>query len=97
MTHDQITDLAAKLGDIIGVLREADPADRAEVYQQLGLRLTYTPESKKSAYRYNPTRTHMGKWVVSEAEHEPFSHMARRSIWTSRWPNRCCEWNARET
>ena len=40
MTRDQISDLVAKLGNIISVLHEADPADHAEVYQQLGLRLT---------------------------------------------------------
>jgi len=41
MTRGQISGLVTRLGDIITVLRDADPADRAEIYQQLGLRLTY--------------------------------------------------------
>ena len=43
MTRGQISELVTRLGDIITVLRDADPADRAEIYQQLGLRLTYHP------------------------------------------------------
>ncbi|MBM0206038.1 hypothetical protein JNW90_25725 [Micromonospora sp. STR1s_5] len=34
------------LGDITAVLRDADPADKAEVYRQLGLRLNYQPETQ---------------------------------------------------
>ena len=54
MTKDQIRDLVAKLGDIIAVLRDADPADRAEVYQQLGLRLTYHPAEQKVRVQAQP-------------------------------------------
>lgn len=35
------------LGELMTVLREADPADKAEVYQQLGLSLTYDPAAKR--------------------------------------------------
>ena len=35
------------LGDLMTVLSEADPADKAEVYQQLGLTLTYDPAAKR--------------------------------------------------
>jgi site-specific DNA recombinase len=76
MTREQIRDLVTSLGEIIGVLREADPADRAEVYQQLGLHLTYHPDSRSSAYGHNPTRTNMGNWLVSEGGAEP-----PRSAW----------------
>ncbi|WP_433353307.1 hypothetical protein ACQPYV_22670 [Micromonospora saelicesensis] len=34
------------LGDITAVLRDVDPADKAEVYRQLGLRLNYQPETQ---------------------------------------------------
>ncbi|MFV2116758.1 hypothetical protein ACFHW0_31150, partial [Micromonospora sp. LOL_025] len=34
------------LGDIATVLRDPDPADKSEVYRQLGLRLTYQPETQ---------------------------------------------------
>lgn len=47
LTREEITAMVQQLGDIIGVLREADPADQAEVYQQLGLRLTYHPDERK--------------------------------------------------
>jgi site-specific DNA recombinase len=43
MTRDQIATIVTALGDILAVLRDADPADKAEIYSQLGLRLTYQP------------------------------------------------------
>ncbi len=43
MTRDQIAGVVTALGDILAVLRDADPADKAEIYTQLGLRLTYQP------------------------------------------------------
>jgi site-specific DNA recombinase len=43
MTRDQIASVVTALGDILAVLRDADPADKAEIYGQLGLRLTYQP------------------------------------------------------
>ena len=46
MSRTEITNLGQALGDIVTVLRDADPADKAEVYRQLGLRLTYQPETQ---------------------------------------------------
>ncbi|WP_319461364.1 hypothetical protein [Micromonospora sp. RTP1Z1] len=46
MSRSEINDLVQALGDIATVLRDADPADKAEVYRQLGLRLTYQPETQ---------------------------------------------------
>jgi hypothetical protein len=46
MTQAEITSLVTTLGDIAAVLRNADPADKAEVYRRLGLRLTYQPETQ---------------------------------------------------
>ena len=46
MSSDEIRTLVQALGDIATVLRGADPADKAEVYRQLGLRLTYQPEQR---------------------------------------------------
>ena len=43
MTRDQIASIVTALGDILAVLADADPADKAEIYTQLGLRLTYQP------------------------------------------------------
>ncbi|MBQ0894896.1 hypothetical protein KBX37_17620 [Micromonospora sp. U56] len=46
MSRAEITTLVTALGDITTVLRDADSADKAEVYRQLGLRLTYRPETQ---------------------------------------------------
>ena len=43
MTGEQIAFIVTALDDILAVLRDADPADKAEIYSQLGLRLTYQP------------------------------------------------------
>ncbi|WP_239342452.1 recombinase family protein, partial [Frankia sp. CiP3] len=43
MTEQEITDVVTAMGDIVTVLGEADPADKAEIYTQLGLQLTYEP------------------------------------------------------
>ena len=47
MTREEITSLVTALGDLMQVLRDADPADKAEVYSHLGLTLTYHPEDKR--------------------------------------------------
>ncbi|MEH1017208.1 hypothetical protein V6U90_29450 [Micromonospora sp. CPCC 206060] len=46
MSRTEITNLVHSLGDIITVLRDANPADKAEVYRQLGLHLVYQPETQ---------------------------------------------------
>jgi hypothetical protein len=43
MTAQEITEVVTALGDIVTVLGEADPADKAQIYAQLGLQLTYEP------------------------------------------------------
>ncbi|MDI5979833.1 recombinase family protein [Amycolatopsis magusensis] len=43
MSSEEIQGLVEALGSIRQVLTEADPTDKAEVYRQLGLRLTYQP------------------------------------------------------
>jgi hypothetical protein len=46
VTRDEITNLVTALGDVMQVLRDADPADKAEVYSRLGLTLTYHPQNR---------------------------------------------------
>jgi hypothetical protein len=41
MTTEEITAMASAITDIVAVLHAADPADKPELYAQLGLRLTY--------------------------------------------------------
>jgi hypothetical protein len=63
MSRDQISELVGNLGDIIDALREADPADRAEVYRQLGLRLTYHPKQQKVRVQAQPDADQYGEMV----------------------------------
>jgi site-specific DNA recombinase len=55
MTPDEITTLIASLGNLLTVLRDADPADKAAIYHGLGLRLTYQPGHKKVIAEAKPT------------------------------------------
>ncbi len=63
MTQEQITTLVQQLGDIITALADADPTDRAEVYQQLGLRLTYHPDQQKVRVQAQPDADPYGELV----------------------------------
>lgn len=63
LTRQQISDLVTALGDIITVLREADPTDRAEVYRQIGLRLTYDPGKQKVRVQAQPVADFHGEMV----------------------------------
>jgi site-specific DNA recombinase len=44
LTRDQIATIVDHLASLTKLLGDADPADRTEVYRQLGLRLTYQNE-----------------------------------------------------
>jgi len=46
MTRDEIAALVTAFAQILTVLRDADPADKAEIYTQLGLRLIYRPSDR---------------------------------------------------
>jgi site-specific DNA recombinase len=63
MTQAQISDLVTQLGDITTALHEADPADRAEVYRQLGLRLTYYSAEQKIRVQAQPEAATYGELV----------------------------------
>jgi site-specific DNA recombinase len=43
MTETEIKSIVEKLADIARVLADADPDDKAEIFRQLGLKLTYHP------------------------------------------------------
>ncbi len=43
MSHTEITNLVTSLRDLLHVLSNADAADKAQVYGQFGLTLTYDP------------------------------------------------------
>ncbi|HUL27109.1 MAG TPA: hypothetical protein VLW44_15225 [Streptosporangiaceae bacterium] len=46
MSRQEIATIVNVLADLLGVLRDADPADKAEIYVRLGLKLTYQPGNR---------------------------------------------------
>jgi Tetratricopeptide repeat len=46
VTTDDIATMITSLGDLVTVLRDADPTDKAHAYRQLGLQLTYQPDQR---------------------------------------------------
>jgi hypothetical protein len=54
MTRDQITGLVNGMHDLITVLASADPADKADIYGQLGLELTYHPVERRAEVKARP-------------------------------------------
>jgi hypothetical protein len=47
MTREEITTLVRTMGDLMQVIKDADPADKAEISSQLGLTLTCHPNEKR--------------------------------------------------
>jgi site-specific DNA recombinase len=41
MTREEISTVLAELGDLARVVVQAEPADKAKLYRELGLKLTY--------------------------------------------------------
>jgi hypothetical protein len=75
MTQDEIKNMIASLGNLLTVLRDADPADRAEVYRGLGLHLTYQPGETRSSPRPGQRRS-CTKAKCSAREARPKSCLA---------------------
>jgi DNA invertase Pin-like site-specific DNA recombinase len=47
LSHDELAEMIANLGDVLRVLADADPARKAVLYGGLGLRLTFYPAERK--------------------------------------------------
>jgi site-specific DNA recombinase len=60
MTPTEIHNLVAAIGNLVAVLRTADPADKAAVYRHLGLKLTYKQEAHIVQVHAQPDLTDMG-------------------------------------
>ena len=43
LTDGDIRDLIAALGNLRGIIRDAEPAEKAAIYDQLGLKVTFKP------------------------------------------------------
>ncbi|MEX5636355.1 zinc ribbon domain-containing protein [Parafrankia sp. FMc2] len=61
MTEQEISDMVAAAGDIVAVLADADPADKAEIYTQLGLELTYEPGGNRVIAEAKPSTIMYGR------------------------------------
>jgi hypothetical protein len=51
MTKEEISAIVNAITDLLTVLRDAEAQDKAELYGQLGLKLTYDPGAKKVTAR----------------------------------------------
>jgi site-specific DNA recombinase len=51
MSRDEIASIVNGLADLLAALRDAEPTDKAEIYSQLGLRLTYEPDGPEPIVR----------------------------------------------
>jgi hypothetical protein len=60
MTRAQITQLINTVGDLLTVLRTAEPTDKAAVYQQLGIRIVYKPNAHTVQVESQPNLQDMG-------------------------------------
>lgn len=52
----EITSLVQAIGDLMQVIKDAVPADKAEIYSQLGLTLTYHPNEKRVVAEARPAQ-----------------------------------------
>ncbi|RSN03136.1 recombinase family protein [Nonomuraea sp. WAC 01424] len=73
MTREEIHAVMIALGDLVKVIQEADPLDKAELYAQLGLRLTYRPQKQLVEAQVVPG-LHVCKRFVSEGRASPVAH-----------------------
>jgi site-specific DNA recombinase len=69
LSREQIRSLVDTISSVRGVLARAEPADKDEVYKQLGLRLTYQPGPR--IVRAEATLNPVGQGLVSEGGLEP--------------------------
>lgn len=70
MTRQEITQMITELGDLARVVVQADPADKSDLYRDLGLRLTYRPQKQLVEATVTPGLD-MCNRLVSEGGLEP--------------------------
>lgn len=57
MSKEEIATVVATIADLMAILRTVDAADKAELYAQLGLHLTYNPAARTVIARAEPARS----------------------------------------
>jgi site-specific DNA recombinase len=70
MTREEISTVLTELGDLSRVVVQAEAADKARLYRELGLKLTYRTQKRLVEARLEPG-LHMCKRSVSEGGLEP--------------------------
>ena len=70
MSRDDIVAIVTGLGELATVVRESDPADKADIYAKLKLTLTYQPEERIVEASIKPG-LNVHKGFVSEGGLEP--------------------------
>jgi site-specific DNA recombinase len=65
MSRDEIAAVVTAFGDLVQVVHEADAADKADIYAQLGITLTYRPDRQLVEATVKPG-LNMRKGFVSE-------------------------------
>jgi site-specific DNA recombinase len=70
MAREEIDAMVTAIEDHVQVLAQADPNDKAQVYAEIGLRLTYYPE-KQLVEAQLQLDLHMCERCVSEGGLEP--------------------------
>ena len=74
MSRDDIHAMMDTLGGLLNALRHADPADKAEVYQELGVRLTYNHTEHTVLAETRPTSS-VCVVSVSEGGLDHYAHV----------------------
>jgi hypothetical protein len=77
MTAEEITRVVSSLRDLMSELAAADPADKAQIYSQLGLALTYDPGSQTIRAEARPLPMYVRKCPRGDLNpHAPFEALA---------------------
>jgi NADH dehydrogenase/NADH:ubiquinone oxidoreductase subunit G len=91
MSRNDIHAMLDTLGGLLDVLRHADPADKAEVYRELGIHLTYNHTEHTVLAETRPTSS-VCVVSVSEGglEHENVAYLHRAGIHAT--DHSCMRW-----
>jgi hypothetical protein len=76
MSEVNLRKMVESLGDVAQVLAEADPKEKAAVYADLGITLTYHPDQRKVVAEARP-RIGVQK-IVSEGGLQPSSEVPQK-------------------
>ena len=74
----------ASLRDLMSLLAAADPADKAQIYKQLGLALTYHPDSQTVRTEARPLPMYAGECPRGTQPGSPVAaatHFGLRGLW----------------